>query len=206
MLVAIDGPAGAGKSSVARAAAAALGFTYLDTGAMYRSVGLLWTRDPTRAPGEIAGSVEIELGERVVVDGEDVTEAIRSPAASAAASRVAADPEVREAMVALQRALIRTGDWVAEGRDIATVVAPDAEVKIFLTASDEIRAQRRARELEIDVAGVLAEQQERDERDRDRAHSPLVAAVDSVLLDTGGLDLEAVVERVVGLARAHRQA
>lgn len=206
MLVAIDGPAGAGKSSVARAAAAALGFTYLDTGAMYRSVGLLWTRDPTRAPGEIAGSVEIELGERVVVDGEDVTEAIRSPAASAAASRVAADPEVREAMVALQRGLIRTGDWVAEGRDIATVVAPDAEVKIFLTASDEIRAQRRARELEIDVAGVLAEQQERDERDRDRAHSPLVAAVDSVLLDTGGLDLEAVVERVVGLARAHRQA
>jgi len=191
MLVAIDGPAGAGKSSVARAAAAALGFTYLDTGAMYRCVGLVWSREPTRAAGEIAGSVEIEMGVRVVVDG---------------ASRVAADPEVREAMVALQRRLIRSGDWVAEGRDIATVVAPDAEVKIFLTASDEVRAERRARELGVDVAGVLAEQRERDGRDRERAHSPLVAAVDSVLLDTGGLDLEAVVERVVGLARAHRQA
>jgi cytidylate kinase len=119
---------------------------------------------------------------------------------------VAADPRVREAMVALQRELIRAGDWVAEGRDIATVVAPDAEVKIFLTASDEVRAQRRARELGIDVGGVLAEQRERDDRDRDREHSPLVAASDAVLLDTGGLDLEAVVERVVGLARAHRPA
>ncbi len=204
MLVAIDGPAGAGKSSVARAAADALGFTYLDTGAMYRSVGLLWSRDPTRPAGEIADSVEIELGERVVVDGEDVTEAIRSPEASAAASRVAADPAVRRAMVALQRALIRSGDWVAEGRDIATVVAPDAEVKIFLTASDEVRAERRARELGTDVGDVLAEQRERDGRDRARAHSPLFAAEDAVLLDTGGLDLEAVVERVVGLARAHR--
>ncbi|MEA2371672.1 MAG: CMP/dCMP kinase [Solirubrobacteraceae bacterium] len=206
MLVAIDGPAGAGKSTVARAAAAALGFTYLDTGAMYRCVGLLWTREPTRAAGEIASSVEIELGDRVLVDGEDVTEAIRSPEASAAASRVAADPEVREAMVGLQRELIRSGDWVAEGRDIATVVAPDAEVKIFLTASDEVRAERRARELGVDVAGVLAEQRERDGRDRERAHSPLIAATDSILLDTGGLDLEAVVDRVVGLARDHRRA
>ncbi len=204
MLVAIDGPAGAGKSSVARAAAAALGFTYLDTGAMYRCVGLLWAREPTRAAGEIAASVEIALGARVVVDGEDVTDAIRSPEASAAASRVAADPEVRRAMVGLQRELIRSGDWVAEGRDIATVVAPDAEVKIFLTASDEVRAQRRARELGSDVASVLAEQRERDGRDRERAHSPLVAATDAVVLDTGGLDLDEVVERVVGLARAHR--
>ncbi|HEY5198446.1 MAG TPA: (d)CMP kinase [Solirubrobacteraceae bacterium] len=205
MLVAIDGPAGAGKSTVARAAAAALGFTYLDTGAMYRCVGLLWTRDPTRAPGEIARTAEIELGDRVLVGGEDVTRAIRAPEVSAAASQVAADPGVREAMVALQRELIRRGDWVAEGRDIATVVAPDAEVKIFLTASDEVRAGRRARELGVDVAAVLAQQRERDDRDRDRAHSPLVAAADAILLDTGGLDLDAVVDRVVGLARGHRR-
>jgi CMP/dCMP kinase len=206
MLVAIDGPAGAGKSTVARAAAAALGFTYLDSGAMYRCIGLLWTRAPTSAPGEIARAVEIELGGRVLVGGEDVTEAIRAPEVSDAASRVAADPAVREAMVALQRELISQGDWVAEGRDIATVVAPDAEVKIFLTASDEVRAGRRARELGVDVGAVLAEQRERDGRDRDRAHSPLVAAPDAVLLDTGGLDLEAVVDRVVGLARAYRPA
>jgi cytidylate kinase len=204
MLVAIDGPAGAGKSSVARAAAAALGFTYLDTGAMYRCVGLMWTRDPTRSIGEIAAGVEIELGDRVVLDGEDVTEAIRAPEVSAAASEVAADPRVRKAMVALQRALISRGDWVAEGRDIATVVAPDAEVKIFLTADDEVRAERRARELGVDVAAVLDDQRERDARDRDRAHSPLVVADGAVLLDTGGLTLAAVVERVVDLARAHR--
>jgi cytidylate kinase len=206
MLVAIDGPAGAGKSTVARAVAAALGFTYLDTGAMYRSVGLLSIREPARAPGEIAGELEISLGDRVLLGGEDVTLAIRSPDVSAAASRVAADPLVREAMVARQRALIAQGDWVAEGRDIATVVAPDAELKIFLTASDEVRAERRARELGADLASVLAEQRERDGRDRERAHSPLIAASDAVLLDTGGLDLEAVVDRVVGLARAHRPA
>jgi CMP/dCMP kinase len=206
MLVAIDGPAGAGKSTVARAAAAALGFTYLDTGAMYRCVGLLAAREPTRAPGALARAIAIELGERVLVDGEDVTTAIRAPEVSAAASRIATDPAVREAMVALQRALISQGDWVAEGRDIATVVAPDAEVKVFLTASDEVRAQRRARELGVDAAVVLADQRERDARDRDRVHSPLVAAADAVLLDTGGLELEAVVGLVVELARAHRPA
>ena len=206
MLVAIDGPAGAGKSTVARAVAAVLGFTYLDTGAMYRSVGLLSIREPARAPGEIAGQLDISLGDRVVVDGEDVTQAIRSPEVSAAASRVAADPLVREAMVARQRDLIGRGDWVAEGRDIATVVAPDAELKIFLTASDEVRAERRARELGVAAAGVLADQRERDGRDRERAHSPLLAAPDAVLLDTGGLDIDAVVERVVGLARARRSA
>jgi CMP/dCMP kinase len=204
MLVAIDGPAGAGKSSVARAAAAALGFTYLDSGAMYRCVGLLSTRDPTRPVGEIAKGATIELGDRVVVGGEDVTEAIRAPEVSAAASQVAADPQVREAMVALQRAMIGEGDWVAEGRDIATVVAPDAEVKIYLTASDEVRAERRACELGVDVAAVLADQRERDARDRGRAHSPLVVADGAVLLDTGGLTLDAVVERVVDLARARR--
>ncbi len=203
MVVAIDGPAGAGKSSVARAVAARLGFTYLDTGAMYRCVGLLWTRAPGRSPGEIAGALEVELGERVLLAGEDVTEAIRTAEVSAAASRVAADPVVREAMVARQRALVGEGDWVAEGRDIATVVAPDAEVKVFLTASDEVRAGRRARELGVDLGGVLADQRERDGRDRAREHSPLQVAADSILLDTGGLDLDAVVERVVRLAQEH---
>jgi cytidylate kinase len=143
------------------------------------------------------------LGDRVVVGEEDVTEAIRAPEVSAAASQVAADPVVREAMVALQRALISRGDWVAEGRDIATVVAPDAEVKIFLTASDDVRAERRARQLGVDVAAVLDDQRERDARDRSRTHSPLVVADGAVLLDTGGLSLAGVVERVVDLARAY---
>jgi CMP/dCMP kinase len=206
MLVAIDGPAGAGKSTVARAVAAALGFTYLDTGAMYRCVGLLCTRQPGRPAGEIAAGLRVELGDRVCVAGEDVTDAIRAPDVSAAASRVAADPLVRAAMVARQRELLDRGDWVAEGRDIATVVAPHAEVKVFLTATDEVRAQRRARELGVDVAGVLADQRERDGRDRARAHSPLVAAPDAVLLDTSGLELADVVERIVNLARAHPAA
>ncbi|HWH09917.1 MAG TPA: (d)CMP kinase [Solirubrobacteraceae bacterium] len=206
MVVAIDGPAGAGKSTVARAVAAALGFTYLDTGAMYRCVGLLRTRDASSPAGELARGLKIELGDRVLLGEEDVTVAIRTPEVSAAASEVAVDPSVREAMVARQRELLRGGDWVAEGRDIATVVAPDAEVKVFLTASDEVRAGRRARELGVDVASVLADQRERDDRDRDRVHSPLIAATDAVVLDTSGLGLEAVVERIVGLARAVRPA
>jgi CMP/dCMP kinase len=204
MLVAIDGPAGAGKSTVARRVAAALGFTYLDTGAMYRCVGLLWSRDQSGSPGALARRLRIELGDRVLLDEEDVTQAIRTPEVSAASSEVAADPAVREAMVARQRELIAGGDWVAEGRDIATVVAPDAEVKIFLTASDDVRAARRARELGVEVAGVLADQRDRDRRDQDREHSPLVADPDAVLLDTSGLTLDEVIELVVGLARAYR--
>jgi cytidylate kinase len=206
MVIAIDGPAGAGKSTVARAVAGALGFTYLDTGAMYRSVALLWTREPATPAGEIAGDLTIELGDRVLVGGEDVTLAIRAPEVSAAASQVAADPSVRAAMVALQRGLLARGDWVAEGRDIATVVAPDAELKVFLTASDEVRAGRRAAELGGDLATVLADQRERDARDRERTHSPLVVAADAIVVDTGGLSLDAVVERVVGLARSRRPA
>jgi cytidylate kinase len=150
MLVAIDGPAGAGKSTVARAVAAALGFTYLDTGAMYRCVGLARLRDPGADPA----ALRIEVGERIRLDGEDVTEAIRTPEASEQASRVSGDPAVREAMVAKQRELIASGDWVAEGRDIGTVVAPDAELKVWLTASPEERARRRAAELGVDLAAV----------------------------------------------------
>ncbi len=198
MVVAIDGPAGAGKSSVARAVAAELGFTYLDSGAMYRSVALA-ALERHQEPAAVAGEVHIELGERVLLGGRDVTAEIRDPAVSEAASRAAADPGVRRAMVVEQRRLLHAGDWVAEGRDIGTVVAPDAEVKVFLTAEPAERARRRAAELGVEEATVLAEQTIRDERDRSRSHSPLQPAPGSVVLDTTGLTLPEVVARVVAL-------
>src|SRR3954453_14085343 len=186
MLVAIDGPAGAGKSTVARAAAHALGFTYLDSGAMYRAVALAGDRDPA--------SLRIAFdGDRVLLDGEDVSEAIRTPDISDLASRRAADPSVRAAMLEQQRALLSTGDWVAEGRDIGTVVAPGADYKVWLTASLEERAERRDRPAD-EVAA-------RDERDRTRAHSPMVAAENAVEPDTTGLTTDEVVPRLVALVR-----
>jgi len=203
MVVAIDGPAGAGKSTVARAVADALGFTYLDSGAMYRCVGLA-AREQSRAPAEVAPALRIELGERVTCDGRDVTEAIRTPEVSEAASQAAADPRVREAVVAQQRRIVADGDWVAEGRDIGTVVAPDAAVKVFLTASPQERARRRAAQIGADVATVLQEQTIRDERDTTREHSPLVAAADAVELDTTGLTQDEVVARVVALVERAR--
>src|SRR4051794_21412546 len=153
MVIAIDGPAGAGKSSVARAVAARLGFTYLDTGAMYRAVALA-TRQRKRPPEEIAREIRIEVGERVEIDGEDVTDAIRTPQVSQDASHVASDPGVRAALVEEQQRLMAQGDWVAEGRDIALVVAPDAEVKVFLTAAPEERARRRAAQIGGDVQTI----------------------------------------------------
>src|SRR5688500_10757912 len=147
MLIAIDGPAGAGKSTVARAVADALGFTYLDSGAMYRCVALAQLRG---ADDPLACSIELANG-NVSLDGEDVTEAIRAPEVSELASQVAAQPEVRSHLVALQRAMIRDGDYVAEGRDIGTVVAPDAELKVFLTASPQERARRRAAQIGADA-------------------------------------------------------
>jgi cytidylate kinase len=200
-IVAIDGPAGAGKSTVARAVADALGFTYLDSGAMYRSVALAAGR-LGEDPATVAGSLGIEPGERVLVDGEDVTDAIRAPEISEAASRAAADPAVRRAMVRAQRTLLGDGDWVAEGRDIGTIVAPDADVKVFLTADPRERAVRRAKELGANVDTVLAEQAIRDERDRAREHSPLRPARGAVVLDTTGLEIAEVVERIVELVRA----
>jgi cytidylate kinase len=200
MIVAIDGPAGAGKSSVARAVADELGFTYLDSGAMYRCVALA-SLERGRPPAEVARQLEISMGDRIVCDGRDVTDAIRAPEVSEAASRVAADPAVRQAMVAAQRRLLANGDWVAEGRDIGTVVAPEAEVKVFLTATPSERARRRAAELGADAATILAEQTIRDERDRTREHSPLAPAEGSVVLDTTGLSLGEVMERVVALVR-----
>ena len=198
MVIAIDGPAGAGKSTVARAVAERLGFTYLDTGAMYRCVALAVT-ERGGEPAAIAEAVEIELGERVLLDGRDVTEAIRTPAISEASSQVSADIGVRLALVRKQQEILREGDWVAEGRDIGTVVCPEAQVKVFLTASPEARARRRAEELGTDYEAVLAQQIQRDERDERREHSPLVPANDAVPVDTTELDLEGVLGQILTL-------
>jgi cytidylate kinase len=207
MVIAIDGPAGAGKSTVARGVARALGFTYLDSGAMYRCVALAALRsgadpdDPERM-GELAGRIAIEFGDgRVLLDGDEVTDAIRASEVSAASSRVSVHPQVRDAMVERQRALIEAGDYVAEGRDIGTVVSPGAPLKVFLTATDAERARRRAAESGEDPQAVLAAQSARDARDRNRAHGALRPADDSIQLDTSALDADEVVERVVALAR-----
>jgi cytidylate kinase len=222
VLVAIDGPAGAGKSTVARGVASALGFTYLDSGAMYRCVALLSLSAPAREPAELARAARIELADgsarkasagartgagadapsRTLLNGRDVSGEIRSASVTEAASKVASDPGVRAALVAKQRALLASGDWVAEGRDIGTVVAPNAALKVYLTASPEERARRRAGESGADPAAVLEEQSVRDERDSEREHSPLRAAAGAVELDTTGMGVEDVIERVAALARA----
>ena len=203
MVVAIDGPAGAGKSTVARALARELGFGYLDSGAMYRAAALETLRrggDPAARAAEL----DVELGDRVLVGGEDVTGAIRDPAVSEKASQIATMSEVRSALAGKQRELLAGGDWVAEGRDIGTVVAPDAELKVFLTAGPEERARRRAAELGADVDVVLREQALRDAQDEGREHSPLRAAEDAVEVDTSGLSVDEVVERIARLARERR--
>ncbi len=207
MVIAIDGPAGAGKSTVARAVADELGITYLDSGAMYRCVALAAREagadpDDGAALGSLAAGLEIGFeGPRVLLGGRDVTAAIRRPEVSADASRVSVHPPVREAMVARQRQLIEAGDYVAEGRDIGTVVSPDSPLKAFLTASDEERARRRAAETGEHPAAVLAAQRRRDARDTEREHGALRAAEDAVMIDTTGLSPQEVVARVVGLAR-----
>lgn len=206
MVIAIDGPAGAGKSTVARALAAALGFTYLDSGAMYRCVALAALRrgadpDDPDATTSVAGEVSISLdGDRVQLDGEDVSAEIREPHVTEASSRVSVHPGVREAMVARQRELIATGRYVAEGRDIGTVVSPDAPLKVFLTASPQERARRRAAQTGEDPEAVLAAQRERDGRDESREDSALRAAEDAVTLDTTGLSQDEVVARIASMA------
>jgi cytidylate kinase len=206
MVISIDGPAGAGKSTVARAVANRLGFTYLDSGAMYRCVALAALErgvdlDDPVATGELAGALRIEVGYgRVKLDGDDVSLAIREPRVTDASSRVSIHPAVREAMVARQRELIEANDFVAEGRDIGTVVSPDAPLKVFLTASEEERARRRAEETGENAEAVLVAQRERDDRDRSREHSALAPAADAIEIDTTELDLEQVVDRVVELA------
>jgi cytidylate kinase len=204
MVIAIDGPAGAGKSTVAKAVAAQLGFTYLDTGAMYRAVALA-ARGRHRPPAEVARELRIEVGDQVTIDGEDVTDAIRAPQVSEDASKVASDPEVRSALVAEQQRLLASGDWVAEGRDIALVVAPDAEVKVFLTATPEERAKRRAQQIGGDLATVLKEQAMRDERDNTPGRTILEPAPDAVPVDTTSLTLDEVVAQIATLVVEARE-
>jgi cytidylate kinase len=190
MVIAIDGPAGAGKSTVARAVAERLGFTFLDTGAMYRAValGALESGDP---PAAVAARARIEVGERVLLDGRDISEAIRTPEISAEASHVAGDPAVRDALVTRQREILADGDWVAEGRDIALVVAPDAAVKVYLFADPVERARRRAEE-----AGDL---RARDERDQTDGRSVLEPAPEAVPVDTTSLTIDEVVDQIATL-------
>lgn len=207
MVIAIDGPAGAGKSTVARAVAAEIGFTYLDSGAMYRCVALAALEtgeslDDGEGLGVLAEGLEIGFdGPRVLLGARDVSGEIRTPAVTGAASRVSVHRRVREALVARQRQLIATANFVAEGRDIGTVVSPGAPLKIFLTASDEERARRRAAETGEDPEVVLDAQRTRDARDTEREHGALRPAPDAVELDTTGLSLEEVVGRIVALAR-----
>jgi len=212
--VAVDGPAGAGKSSASRALARRLGFGYVDTGAMYRAVGVLAAErgidpDDAAALGRLVAALDFELAddsERLLVGGRDLSAAIRRPEAGELASRVSTQPVVRQRLVALQRALGAAGGIVMEGRDIGTVVFPDAPVKLYLTADPAVRAARRAAELRagaatIDEAALARELAGRDRRDAGRAHSPLRRAADAVVLDTTALTLEEVVERMERLVR-----
>lgn len=207
MVIAIDGPAGAGKSTVARGLSRALGFTYLDSGAMYRCVALAALRrradlDDPATLGKVARGIDISLGDGIVrLDGGDVTEAIRAPSVSSAASQVSVHAPVRAALVERQRALLASGDYVAEGRDIGTVVAPDAALKVFLTATEKERAERRAAERGEPFEHVLGAQASRDERDRLREHGTLRRADDAVELDTTGMTVDDAVAHVLALAR-----
>jgi cytidylate kinase len=207
MVIAIDGPAGAGKSSVARGVAAALGFTYLDSGAMYRCVALAAlgrgaSVDDAGAMTELARGIAIAFdGPTVRLDGADVSEAIREPPVTEAASYVSVHPGVREAMVDAQRELIAVGRYVAEGRDIGTVVSPDSPLKVFLTASEQERARRRAAQTGEDPDEVLAAQRERDRRDVTREHSALRAADDAIEIDTTDLTLDQAIAQIVTLAQ-----
>jgi cytidylate kinase len=207
MVIAIDGPAGAGKSTVARGVAKALGFTYLDSGAMYRCVALAALDrhvdlDDGERLGELAWELDIDFdGDTVRLDGEAVGGRIRSPEVTIAASKVSVHPQVRRAMVKRQRELIAAGNYVAEGRDIGTVVSPDSPLKVFLTASEEERARRRAAETGASVADVRQAIEDRDRRDRGREYGALRAADDSVPVDTTALSAEQVVERIAELAR-----
>ena len=216
LIIAIDGPVGSGKSTLARRVAAMLGYIYIDTGAMYRSVALKALRHgvPLEASDRLtalAGETRIDLRafdgtQQVFLDGEDVTAAIRTPDVAQAASKVAVVPGVRKVLVAEQRRAGEKGGVVMEGRDIGSVVFPDAQLKIFLTASPEVRAERRWREHQqkgdaIDPARTLEEIRERDRRDRERATSPLVRAQDAVVVDSTAMEAEEVARLVVMLAK-----
>lgn len=214
--VAIDGPAGAGKSTIARAAAAQLGFVYVDTGALYRTIGLAVCRrgiDGTDVPGILATLPEIQVGltyrdgaQHVLLDGEDVSDAIRTPQISTYASQVSSVSEVRAYLLDLQRDLARRQSVIMDGRDIGTVILPDAKVKIFLTASPEKRAARRCAELrekgqDVTAEGILTDMERRDALDASRAVAPLKQAEDAVLVDTSDLTLKQSIEAVLTVIR-----
>ena len=212
--IAIDGPAGAGKSTMARAAAAALGFIYVDTGALYRAVGLhmlekgIVPRDADAVKQELGNvqvSLEFQQGEQhVFLCGKDVSQEIRTPEVSMAASAVSAIPEVRAFLFDLQKNMAKTHSVIMDGRDIGTVVLPQAQVKIFLTASDEERANRRYRELlekgkAPSYEEVLSDLRKRDYDDSHRAAAPLKPAEDAVLVDTTGMSLEESIEKILAV-------
>jgi len=209
-VIAIDGPAGAGKSTIARLIAERLGYTYIDTGAMYRAVALWASRTGTTASDahkleQLAVSADIELlpHRQVRLNGEDVTDAIRAPKISALASQIAAIGAVRTAMVAKQREMAKHESVVMEGRDIGSVVFPEARVKIFLDAHPSERVRRRSADLPGEHPEILAAQlAERDHRDRNRAESPLLQAPDATYLDSTGMPTEAVEEAILKIVRA----
>lgn len=215
IIVAIDGPAGAGKSTIARRIADRLGFVYINTGAMYRAVALWAMRNGTELTDmhrleKLAEEARIDFGVgdgSIRLNGEDVTSFLFSPEVSAAASQVSAVPGVRRALIPLQRGIAQVNSVVMEGRDIGSIIFPEAQVKIFLDANPEERARRRALELrnkgeEVKVAAVDAEMRQRDARDRERPEAPLVQAPDAVLLDTTSLTPEEVEERILQLVRS----
>ena len=213
VVVAIDGPAGAGKSTIAKRLAARLGFTYIDTGAMYRAVALWAIRqnvnlDDMHRTEQLAIAAEIDLAPgRISLNGEDITDAIRVQEVSDGASKVAVIPGVRRAMVGKQRAIGERSSVVMEGRDIGTVVFPNAEVKIFLDANPQERVRRRLEELRakgtvVDEGDLAALMKERDNRDSTRADAPLSQAPDAVYLDSTPLSLDQVEEAILKIVRA----
>src|SRR5947209_5115833 len=209
IVIAIDGPAAAGKSTIARRLASRLGFTYIDSGAMYRAVAL-WAVRQNVDPGDMhrmeqlarAAAIDLEPEGRVRLNGEDVTETIRAAEVSAAASRVATIPGVRRALVDKQRDIGARENVVMEGRDIGSVVFPEADLKIFLDADAQERARRRAAELNGDRSVISHQIRERDERDRTRAEAPLTQAPDAVYVDSTALSIEEVEETILRLVRA----
>ncbi|MGM9561831.1 MAG: (d)CMP kinase [Phascolarctobacterium sp.] len=219
IVVAIDGPAGAGKSTIAKLVAEKLGYAYIDTGAMYRSVALKFLQTGKDFDedfiSELARTMVIEFKpeasvNRVFVDGQEVTDAIRSAEVTANVSRVAAIGAVREAMVAQQRRMGESGGVLMDGRDIGTVVFPNAQLKIFLTATVEERAMRRYKELiakgqHVDLAQLKEDIASRDKQDSERAISPLRQAEDALLLDTSYMNIEQVTAKILQLVEDHAQ-